>query len=87
MRALASHLTGILALALVAPVVLFITSCSSEAAQLSITLSSTFGASYTPGATDADFQMRGAEPRPRQRLRSRGQRDHAVVVPVRLDRT
>ena len=56
MRALASHLTGILGLALVAPVVLFVTSCSSEAAQLSITLSSTFGASYTPGATDADFQ-------------------------------
>ncbi len=57
MRALASHLTGILALALVAPFVLFITSCSSEAAQLSISLASEFGASYTPGTTDADFQI------------------------------
>jgi uncharacterized repeat protein (TIGR01451 family) len=54
-RALASHLTGILALSLVAPILLFATSCSSEAAQLSISLTSTFGASYTPGATDADF--------------------------------
>jgi hypothetical protein len=56
-RALASHLTGILALSIVAPVVLFVTSCSSEAAQLSISLVSEFGASYTPGATDADFQI------------------------------
>lgn len=56
MRALASQLTGILALSILAPVALFITSCSSEAAQLSITLASTFGASYTPGATDAVFQ-------------------------------
>jgi uncharacterized repeat protein (TIGR01451 family) len=55
-RTLASHLTGILALSLLAPVVLFLTSCSSETAQLSITLTSLFGASYTPGATDADFQ-------------------------------
>ena len=56
MRTLASHLTGILALSIVAPVVLFVTSCSSETAQLSITLTSLFGASYTPGTTDADFQ-------------------------------
>ena len=55
MRAPASHLTGILAVALLAPVALFVTACSSEAAQLSVTLSSTFGASYTPGTTDADF--------------------------------
>lgn len=55
MRPLASHLTGILALSILAPVVLFVTACSSEAAQLSITLSSTFGGSYTPGSTDADF--------------------------------
>ena len=55
MRALASHLTGILAVAILAPVALFVTACSSEAAQLSVTLSSTFGASYTPGTTDADF--------------------------------
>lgn len=54
MRGLASHLTGILALSIVAPVML-LTACSSEAAQLSITLSSSFGSSYTPGATDADF--------------------------------
>jgi uncharacterized repeat protein (TIGR01451 family) len=52
-RPLASHLTGILALSILAPVVLFLTACSSEAAQLSITLTSTFGAAYTPGATDA----------------------------------
>jgi hypothetical protein len=56
-RALASHLAGILAISIVAPVVLFATSCSSEAAQLSISLASEFGTSYTPGATDADFQI------------------------------
>ena len=55
MRALASHLTGILAFGMLAPVALFVTACSSEAAQLSVTLSSTFGASFTPGTTDADF--------------------------------
>ena len=55
MRALASHLTGILAVSILAPVALLVTACSSEAAQLSVTLSSTFGASYTPGTTDADF--------------------------------
>ncbi len=55
MRALASHLTGILAVSILAPLALVLTSCSSEAAQLSVSLSSTFGASYTPGTTDADF--------------------------------
>jgi Domain of unknown function DUF11 len=55
LRALASHLTGVLAVALLAPIALFVTACSTEAAQLSVTLSSTFGASYTPGTTDADF--------------------------------
>ena len=55
MRALASHLTGILALSILAPVALFVTACSGEPAQLSVTLGSTFGASYTPGTTDADF--------------------------------
>ena len=55
MRALASHLTGILAVSIFAPLALVVTSCSTEAAQLSVSLSSTFGASYTPGTTDADF--------------------------------
>ena len=55
MRGLATHLTGILAVSLLAPLALVVTACSSEAAQLSITIASTFGASYTPGATDADF--------------------------------
>lgn len=55
MRARASHLTGILAMSLLAPIALLVSACSTEAAQLSVTLSSTFGASYTPGTTDADF--------------------------------
>jgi len=54
-RAWASRLSGILAVSILAPLALFATSCTSEAAQLSVTLSSTFGASYTPGTTDADF--------------------------------
>ncbi|MFI5061391.1 MAG: hypothetical protein ACHP7F_08080 [Actinomycetales bacterium] len=55
MRSLASHLTGILAVSLLAPIALVVTACSAEAAQLAVTISSTFGASYTPGTTDADF--------------------------------
>ncbi|MHB8488717.1 MAG: COG1361 family protein [Candidatus Dormibacteria bacterium] len=55
MRALASHLTGALAVSILAPVALVVTACSTQAAQLSVTISSTFGASYTPGTTDADF--------------------------------
>ncbi|HEY6782056.1 MAG TPA: hypothetical protein VI296_02365 [Candidatus Dormibacteraeota bacterium] len=55
MRSLASHLTGILAVSILAPIALVVTACSAEAAQLSVTISSTFGASYTPGTTDADF--------------------------------
>jgi uncharacterized repeat protein (TIGR01451 family) len=54
-RSLASHLTGILAVSLLAPIALVVTACSAEAAQLAVTISSTFGASYTPGTTDADF--------------------------------
>jgi Domain of unknown function DUF11 len=54
-RSLASHLTGILAVSILAPTALVVTACSAEAAQLSVTISSTFGASYTPGTTDADF--------------------------------
>jgi uncharacterized repeat protein (TIGR01451 family) len=54
-RSLASHLTGILAVSIFAPIALVVTACSAEAAQLSVTISSTFGASYTPGTTDADF--------------------------------
>lgn len=57
MRTLASHLTGILAVSILAPVALLLTSCSTEAAQLSVTLSSNFGASFTPGTTDADFEI------------------------------
>ena len=57
MRALASHLTGILAVSVLAPFALLLTSCTTEAAQLSVTLSSSFGASYTPGTTDADFEI------------------------------
>jgi len=56
-RALASQLTGILAVSVVAPLALLLTSCSTEAAQLSVTLSSSFGAGYTPGTTDADFEI------------------------------
>ena len=55
MRSLASHLTGILAVSILAPIALVVTACSAEAAQLAVTISSTFGASYTPGTTDADF--------------------------------
>lgn len=57
MRSLASHLTGILAISILAPIALVVTACSAEAAQLSVTISSTFGASYTPGTTDADFSV------------------------------
>ena len=57
MRSLASHLTGILAVSILAPIALVVTACSAEAAQLSVTISSTFGASYTPGTTDADFSV------------------------------
>jgi uncharacterized repeat protein (TIGR01451 family) len=56
-RTLASHLTGVLAVGVLAPLALLLTSCSTEAAQLSVTLSSSFGASYTPGTTDADFEI------------------------------
>jgi hypothetical protein len=56
-RGLASHLTGILAVSVLAPLALLLTSCTTEAAQLSVTLSSSFGASYTPGTTDADFEI------------------------------
>lgn len=55
MRAVASHLTGVLAVSILAPLALLLTACSTEAAQLSVTLSSSFGASFTPGTTDADF--------------------------------
>lgn len=57
MRSLASHLTGILAVSILAPIALVVTACSAEAAQLSVSISSTFGASYTPGTTDADFSV------------------------------
>lgn len=57
MRSLASHLTGILAISILAPIAIVVTACSAEAAQLSVTISSTFGASYTPGTTDADFSV------------------------------
>ena len=55
MRALASHLTGVLAISILAPIALVVTACSTQAAQLSVTLASDFGASYTPGTSDADF--------------------------------
>jgi uncharacterized repeat protein (TIGR01451 family) len=55
MRALASHLTGVLAVSILAPIALVVTACSTQAAQLSVTLTSDFGASYTPGTSDADF--------------------------------
>jgi uncharacterized repeat protein (TIGR01451 family) len=55
MRALASHLTGVLAVSILAPIALVVTACSTQAAQLSVTLASDFGASYTPGTSDADF--------------------------------
>ena len=55
MRALATHLTAILAASIAAPIVLVLAACSTEAAQLSVTLTSTFGASFTPGTTDANF--------------------------------
>ncbi len=55
MRALAAHLTGVLAVSILAPIALVLTACSSQAAQLSVTLASDFGASYTPGTSDADF--------------------------------
>lgn len=57
MRALASHLTGILAVSLLAPLAFVITSCSTEAAQLTVTVTSDFGRSYTPGTTDANFAI------------------------------
>ena len=55
MRRLASHLTGVVAISILAPLALFVSACSTEVAQLSVTLSSTFGAAYTPGTTDPDF--------------------------------
>jgi hypothetical protein len=55
MRALAAHLTGVLAVSILAPMALVLTACSTQAAQLSVTLGSDFGASYTPGTSDADF--------------------------------
>jgi hypothetical protein len=55
MRALATHLTGVLAVSILAPIALVLTACSTQAAQLSVTLASDFGASYTPGTSDADF--------------------------------
>jgi hypothetical protein len=55
MRALAAHLTGVLAVSILAPMALVLTACSTQAAQLSVTLASDFGASYTPGTSDADF--------------------------------
>jgi hypothetical protein len=55
MRALAAHLTGMLAVSILAPLALVLTACSTQAAQLSVTLASDFGASYTPGTSDADF--------------------------------
>ena len=58
MRALASHLTGVLAVSILAPMALVLSACSTQAAQLSVTLASDFGASYTPGTSDADFQIK-----------------------------
>ncbi len=55
MRALASHLTAVLIVSMVAPILVVLAACSTEAAQLSVTLTSEFGASFTPGNTDADF--------------------------------
>jgi uncharacterized repeat protein (TIGR01451 family) len=57
-RALASHLTGVLAVSILAPMALVLSACSTQAAQLSVTLASDFGASYTPGTSDADFQIK-----------------------------
>ena len=57
MRALASRLRGVLAVSILAPMALVLSACSTQAAQLSVTLASDFGASYTPGTSDADFQI------------------------------
>jgi uncharacterized repeat protein (TIGR01451 family) len=45
----------VLAVSILAPIALVVTACSTQAAQLSVTLTSDFGASYTPGTSDADF--------------------------------
>jgi uncharacterized repeat protein (TIGR01451 family) len=56
-RTLASRLTVVVALSLLAPIALTLSACSGGVAQLQITLTPGFSGAYTPGITDATFTV------------------------------
>ncbi len=57
MRALTSRVAAVVAVSLLAPMAMALSSCSTDAAQLSITISPDFSGAFTPGTTDGDFAV------------------------------
>jgi Domain of unknown function DUF11 len=56
-RTLASRLTGLIALSLLAPTALILSACGSSVAQLTITLTPEFSGAFTPGTTVGSFTV------------------------------
>ncbi len=57
MRTLASRLTGLIALSLLAPTALTLSACGSSVAQLTIALTPDFSGAFTPGTTVGSFTV------------------------------
>ena len=58
MRSLASRLTAVVAFSVLAPIAMVVlSSCSTDAAQLSVTITPDFSGAFTPGTTDGDFAV------------------------------
>ena len=57
MRSLTSRMTAVVAFSVLAPIAVVLTSCSTDAAQLSITITPDFSGAFTPGTTDGDFAV------------------------------
>jgi len=56
-RTLASRLTGLIALSLLAPTALILSACGSSVAQLTIALTPDFSGAFTPGTTVGSFTV------------------------------
>jgi len=56
-RSLTSRMTAVVAFSVLAPIAVVLTSCSTDAAQLSITITPDFSGAFTPGTTDGDFAV------------------------------
>ena len=57
MCAPASRLAAIVAVSVLAPTAILLSSCSTDAAQLSVTITPDFSGAFTPGTTDGDFAV------------------------------